>query len=305
MPGPVLTGHAATTVGALVWTFGGLDARGHATATLRTFDGLQWRDVDAEDSPSKRMYTSLTCVDENTLVACGGWDPGDKGSGGTFYDDVWRFCTATGAWSRSACTTGAPFSRHTAHLVDVGGGERRVLLRTFRCVDHVLLYDAQRDTMRRQPTTGDGPAHLSMQAGTVLGGTRVVLFGGSTREREMTADVFVLDTTTWVWRRFPTSPASGPSPRASAMLVAVDAGGGEEVLLFGGAGLRDGRLHPTADLWKMRLREDAVEWTELDTPNPAPRVAGVVSPHGTGSYVLHGGWDGASTFGDTWTLRVG
>jgi hypothetical protein len=250
------------------------------------------------------MYTSLTAVG-SSLVVCGGWDPGSKGSGGVFHDDIWRFCTDTGKWSRSACTADAPFSRHTAHAVR-DGSSSLVLLHTFRCDDHVLLYDPERDTLRRQPTTGDGPKALSMQAGcTVLDGTKVVLVGGSTRTREMTSDVFVLDTATWAWRRF--SDPAGPTPRASVMLVGSSDG---EALFFGGAGVDaaytgGSSLRPTSDLWKLRLRDEDVEWTRVKMDaEPPPRVAGIVARHGDARVVLHGGWDPRTpeTLGDAWVM---
>ena len=305
--GPALTGHAAATSGGLVWSFGGLDAKGKASDALRTFDGLRWRTVDTFGAfaPSARMYTSLTASGPDTLVLCGGWDPGPKGSGGAFHDDIWRLCTKTGRWSRSTCVASAPFSRHTAHAVTVEGAPR-VLIHTFRCDDHVLLYDAVADTLRRQPTTGHAPAGLSMQSGAVLG-SRVVLFGGSTRQRQMTSAVFVLDTETWEWQRH--VPEGGPSPRASSVLVARQ-GEPDEALLFGGADIKEEysssqSLNPKSDLWRLRL-DEGIQWSRLDTDkSPSPRVASTIVSHGD-EYVLHGGWDPRipETLQDTWTLRL-
>lgn len=185
------------------------------------------------------------------MLLVGGWNPGDPGSGGIFLDSVYLFDLKDLSSQEMAPVPGGPVSRHAACTVG-----NRVVVITFR---GVLVWDGEGDSLREQPTTGEGPEGLSMwMAGTLarnsgevrtddaaghflrcavtaLGGSELLVFGGSTREQRMSSDAFVLDTESWAWRKLKVAPGSAaPTPRASSCAAPVDA---DRCVVFGGAGL--------------------------------------------------------------------
>lgn len=304
--GPSRAGHAsARTSDGVTWAFGGLDKEGRASANMwkKATEACEWMLVeDTGDGPSSRMYASLTWIDDETMVLCGGWDPAEKGSGGVFYDDIWTFHASAERWTRSACSLpDGPVSRHTAHRLNDG----RVLLQTFK---GSAIYCPKEDRVERRATTGESPMGLSMQSGSELK-DRVVLFGGATSSQTMTSNVYVLNTTTWHWTCF--QAEHGPSPRASSCMAPLADSSG--VLVFGGAGIADAYDHgrglvPTNEAWILRFPGGGDPlWAQCDASIglPAPRVAAIMERTDS-SFTIHGGWDPGSgmTFDDTWTLEV-
>ena len=96
--GPSISGAAAATLPdgqGGTYLFGGLSSTGAATNELWRFterDGLTggpgWELLEpAGTPPPPRMYSAAVIAHDNTLLIIGGWDPGAKGSGGTFLDD--------------------------------------------------------------------------------------------------------------------------------------------------------------------------------------------------------------------------
>lgn len=305
-PGPVRAGHAATLLSdGSMWTFGGLDASGSATADMwkKSPGESTWELVeDMNDGPPPRMYASLTHAPGNTIVLCGGWDPGEKGSGGVFYDDIWTYDVGASAWSRSACSLpDGPVSRHTAHPLQDG----RILFQTFR---GTVCYQPDEDAVERQRTTGHAPLGFSMQSGAVCK-DKVVLFGGATSGQSMTSDVYVLNTTSWHWSCFKTD--HGPTPRASSSMAPLEDASG--VIVFGGAGIPDeyaqGKgLIPTNEAWVLRVHDaGGVTWEACQArTKPPARVAAIMERSDLLSYTVHGGWDPQTgrTLGDTWALEL-
>jgi N-acetylneuraminic acid mutarotase len=248
---------------------------------------------DAEEGPSARMYAASAVLGDS-LVMCGGWD-----GKGLFYDDVWVYDLVDETWKSTTSLPGGPASRHTMCALN----DTHALVHTFRCEDHVLLFNGT--TVRRQSTTGDAPGGYSMQAisRTSRG---VVLVGGSTRLQEMSNDVFELDTTTWHWTKYPTD-SDGPSPRASSAMCTTDRP--DVFWVFGGAELRgpydDGKgLTPLNDVWRLDMTRATPQWTHLESPTyVTPRVAAVLERIGTAA-VLCGGWNPQTKafLNDTWVM---
>ena len=228
------------------------------------------------------------------MYVFGGWDPGRKGSGGAFLDDVWRLDTDALEW-RQVAALPAPVSRHSSCSFD-----DKVVLHTFR---DTLVFEG--GEVRVQPTTGDAPAGLSMCAAARVGDSMLVI-GGSTRERGMSNDVYRLNTTTWEWAKM-RRVGHIPSPRASACATSL---GASRCVVFGGAGLgaegyADGMgLQPSDETYLVEVRDDDATLTRLEHAlAPTPRVAASLDTV-DGRLVLQGGWNPTSmeTFEETFGL---
>ena len=305
---PGLAGHASS-VSAFndrMYTFGGLQHDGSVVNEVWSTDGAglwlleHYHRSLADPTPPKRMYAASTTLND-TLVVTGGWDPGQKGSGGVFFDDVWKYNVMTRQWSRSQCMLedGAA-SRHVMEAINA----THAIVHTFRCKGHVLVYDVQQDVMTKQPVTGDEPDALSMQASAMsLGGERLVLFGGAQRSQVMTNDVFVLDMDAWHWTRR-RAPENGdlPSPRAaSSMCTHVKDG-----CFFVFAGAEGRGLCPRNDLWMLDMSDQASSmWTRVPCDDAPPaRVTAAMERLSSGRVVVTGGWSPETheVFNDTFAL---
>ena len=171
--------------------------------------------------------------------------------------------------------------------------------------------------MREQPTTGEAPVGLSMCAAAPLGDSSMLVFGGSTKAQGMSADVYVLDTARWAWRKLrPEGSAEDgrvPTPRGSSSAAPEGEG---SCLIFGGAGLGGGGYEGGAGLrafdetWRVRVDGDVAQWECVHEGGaegaPAPRVAASLSALPSGAFLLQGGWDPKSkdTFDEPHVLSL-
>jgi len=122
---------------------------------------------------------------------------------------------------------------------------------------------------------------------------RVVLFGGFGLDNEPLNDTWIFDGATW-------SSVAAPSPppaRFEASMAALDAGGREEVVLFGGMVGNPGDT--SDDTWLF----DGTTWSQVMTAtSPPARMNASMATLG-GRVVLFGGQAGiGGAFGDTWTF---
>lgn len=304
--GPKVSGHAAS-IGpdGGVYCFGGLtgSAGSPCTAELWRFSDDKWEHLKTTGGgPGPRMYSASAVLNSNFYLI-GGWDPEGPGSGGTFKDEVWKLDLKRLSWEALAPIPCGAVSRHAACTV----GDR-VLVHTFR---GLFVLDEASGTLREQPTHGDTPGAVSMCAFSCLASHEALLFGGSTKTQEMTADAHVLDIGTWTWRKLRRDGDGGPSPRASACAAPLAAAAkqdeGPSCIVFGGAGLGGGGydggrgLVAFDETWRLRVDGDVARWEQVADAasdggaSPRARVAASLSalPAGRG-LLLHGGWDPAS-----------
>jgi len=287
-------GHASVTIDGKVYAFGGLVLDG-ATSQVRVFDADDGWDTFStkSDPPAKRMYAAGSAYADE-LVICGGWDPGDKGSGGTFYDDVWALNVTSGMWRKLDCVLpGGGVSRHTATSV----GEGKIVIHAFRCRNFLIVLDMNENLLEVQPTTGPSPHGLSMMSATFHPKENVIVFsGGSTKVQMMSEGVYVLDVTTWTWSELDVSNA--PVPTASSSSIALQStSAGMRQLVFGGASVPDGNdsgLKSSNELWKLdvSMEDSRCEWARVVTTGfvPLERVGSQMDDLGNNRILVHGGW---------------
>ena len=166
----------------------------------------------------------------------------------------------------------------------------------------VALAVALQIDMRWSPCTAaseaDGgeppPSPRSGHSATLVGGDRVVVFGGL-HGKHFCGDTVVFDVTLERWFRPRAAAVGGPGPRAFHCAVAVD----KELYVFCG---RTGRTQH-GDAWA--LDTETWSWTDLSRRFPssapvAPRDFGTASrvPN-TPRILLFGGFDGARWLNDT------
>ena len=94
--GPKVSGAASASLKdgrVLLW--GGLDEARNAVDSLYAFEDGAWTPVETTGfKPQKAMYAAAATQSlvgtsgKEEFVVCGGWDPGEKGSGGSFSDAV-------------------------------------------------------------------------------------------------------------------------------------------------------------------------------------------------------------------------
>jgi len=284
--GPLVSGHVqCVDAHGRVLAFGGLtgSAGSPTTNELWAFDKGGWSLLldGTAGGPGPRMYAAGAVLD-GVLVVFGGWDPGAPGSGGSFKDEVWRLDVDSLLWSQLGPLPHAA-SRHTACTI----GDK-IVVHTFRST---LVCDGI--SVREQATTGEAPDGFSMCAAAPLGDRDMLVFGGSTKAQGMTANAYVLDTSTWHWRKLRPTGDVLPSPRASCAAAPLD---GTTCVVFGGAGLGGAGYEGGAGLtafdetFALRVDGDEAIWTSIEAPGPPARVAASLSPLPTGGFLLHGGW---------------
>jgi hypothetical protein len=320
---PRRSGHAAFVADKTPYVFGGYveqDAKdANAMFTRYVVNDLwkwnnkkdEWIPLDATgDVPGPRLVTAMATIQDKVYMF-GGWDPEFAGDGGVILDTVHELNLSNGdsdsdnaSWKKLDVTMpGGPTSRHVAVTIPSTG---TILIHTFRCDNHVLLFDPAVGEFRRQPTTGPCPSSRGLHAATMVNATTFCVFGGAAQDQSMSNESFLLDTVTWEWTKInPTGDC--PSPRAGPCLCSDNNGC---VVLFGGAEASETGLKPRADVWSLSL--DTQEWTLLldDKDGPPPRNAATLTEidltdqTGTG-FILTGGWAPfRQTWDDCYVLRI-
>ena len=201
-----------------------------------------------------------------------------------------------------------PVSRHAACTVG-----NKMVMHTFR---GILVKTASEDggsLWMEQATTGDGPEGLSMCAMAPLSDNSLLIFGGSTKTQQLSADAFVLNTDTWEWTKLVIDGDNG-SPEARASPCAAQCGE-NQCVIFGGACLGGGGyeggagLQAQDDTWHLTVKDGkkaAWELVKAAGDGPKARLAATLSPlpSSGGGLLLAGGWDPkGGTFDDAWILR--
>lgn len=303
---PKVCGHGCCNVGSdKLLLFGGLKEDRTATNELWLYEKKKWElMIPSEKGPGPRMYVGMAFLNSKVYVM-GGWDPEAKGSGGSFKDEIWSLNPATLEWAQCGKLPCGPISRHTA--VKVGDS---IIMHTFKPGDEGVVVLRDDGTCHAQATSGDAPEGLSMCTAAALTDHEMIIFGGSTKTQQMSNDVYVLDTKTWVWTKLQAT-GSIPPPRASSSMARID---DRSAIVFGGAGLRPegygggAGLMGSDETYVLSLQDDGAaewSWVNVDSP-PRARIAASLNYMSENEVLLTGGWDPSTTemFDDACTLKL-
>lgn len=155
----------------------------------------------------------------------------------------------------------------------------------------------------REAQHGDVPAPRFGHTTTLIGGTRVVLFGGATGDSgryTIIADAYLLEASTNTWSRIQTDGA-GPSARAAHAAACVDP---SQLVVYGGS--TGGGSLSTDEPYLLDIRNEARPvWTAIPVLGPSPgRRYGHTMVHNKPLLVVFGGNNGQQAKNDIWVLDV-
>lgn len=272
---------------------------------------------ESNKTPQQRLAASASTLDDSAFIF-GGWDPQTPGTGGVILDSVSEYSASKGEWMGPTLASTA-LEETTSRHVTVSISDDSILLHNHRCSDYVLLFQkdsAARDySLHRQPTKGTGPSPRGLHAACKLGDNHIVVFGGAAQDQSMSNEVFVLNLSSWTWKKLDSATSSTPVPRASPCLCALD---DTTCILFGGATPSATMgLEGLNDLWLMKtdIKKGSVSWKKLDIAEsatiPPGRNAATLMPvdlqnvDNCQCFLLSGGWAPfVKTHNDSFVLKV-
>jgi len=97
-----------------------------------------------------------------------------------------------------------------------------------KMTNQVYYYDAETDTWNKIKSVGTSPSPRKNHSASMLGGNRMLVFGGET-DQGFSDELFELDCTNWTWKKHP-HENKWPSPRAGHSLSVL----GDFAILLGG-----------------------------------------------------------------------
>lgn len=218
--------------------------------------------------------------------------------GGLHFGDVLKLNVETMAWSLVATTGQCPGTRdsHGAALV----GHRMLVFggtNGGRKVNDLHVLDLRTGEWTRPQCKGaPPPSPRESHTVTVVGGDRLVVFGGSGEgEGNYLCDVHVLDVPTMTWSSPEVRGGHAPAPRDSHSAVAV----GRRLFVFGGD--CGDRYHGDVDV----LDVDTMAWSMFPVKGASPGVRAGHAAMSVGSKVyIIGGVGDKHYYSDVWVLDV-
>lgn len=162
---------------------------------------------------------------------------------------------------------------------------------------------ASRPEFVKEAQRGDVPLARFGHTTTLVGGGRVVLFGGATGDSgryTITADAYSLDTNTDTWVKI-TAEGAAPTARAAHAAACVDL---SQMVIYGGA--TGGGSLSSDDLHLLDTRqEDHAQWMSVPVLGSTPgRRYGHSMVFSKPSLIVFGGNSGQTAESDIWVLDV-
>mmetsp|Transcript_5084 Transcript_5084/g.11238 ORF Transcript_5084/g.11238 Transcript_5084/m.11238 type:complete len:855 (-) Transcript_5084:115-2679(-) len=162
---------------------------------------------------------------------------------------------------------------------------------------------AAKPEFAKEAQHGDVPAPRFGHTTTLVGNTKVVMFGGATGDSgryTITADAFVLEVSTNTWTRVP-AEGTVPSARAAHAAACVDM---SQMVVYGGA--TGGGSLSSDELYLLDIRqEDQCQWMSVPVTGPTPgRRYGHTMVFNKPVLIVFGGNNGQQAESDIWVLDV-
>lgn len=266
--------------------------------------------------PQQRLAAAAATIGDSAFIF-GGWDPQTPGTGGVILDSISQFSASKGDWMGPNLRT-ISLPETTSRHVTISISDDSILLHNHRCTDHVLLFQkdssSNKYTLNRQATSGTAPSPRGLHAACKLRQNHVVVFAGAAQDQTMSNEVFVLNLSSWTWKKLAPSTASVPVPRASPCMCPLDE---TTCIVFGGATPSSTGLEGLNDLWLMKADIDggSVAWEKLEVEEsesiPPGRNAATLMPvqlpdfENCQCFLLSGGWfPFVTTHNDSFVLKV-
>ncbi|CAL9112706.1 unnamed protein product [Musa hybrid cultivar] len=302
------SGHTAINVGkSKVVVFGGFaDKRFLDDIAVYDIENRLWftpectgSGSDEQVGPSPRAFHVAVAIDCNMFIFGGR-------SGGKRMGDFWMLDTDIWQWSELTSYGDLPSPREFAaasaignrKIVMYGGWDGKKWLSDVYILDTISL------EWTELSITGSVPQPRCGHSATMVE-KRLLIFGGRGGGGPIMSDLWALkglideenETPGWTQLKL---PGQNPSPRCGHTVTS----GGHYLLLFGGHGT--GGWLSRYDIYHndcIVLDRVSVQWKRLATSNDPPAARAYHSMTSIGSrYLLFGGFDGKTTFGDLWWL---
>ncbi len=267
-----------------VLLFGGYNGSGYLNDTW-VYQGGAWQLLSTPVAPSPRAGAGITYDPlDGAVILYGGVGPAG------YLNDTWEF--SGGIWSQLNTTGGLGGRAESAMTYDAG--DKLVVL--FGGYNGGYLGDTWTLVGHRwseiTPSVSPGPRSEAAMAWDPTEHA-VILFGGT--DGSALGDTWSFSAGAWT-----ALPASGPSPRAGALMTFDPAGTDDYLLLTSGAATSTSYL---GDSWAL----EASGWTEISTgASPGARSGStLVWDALDGVVVLFGGMNGGTYLNDTWEFIAG
>ncbi|KAJ3684023.1 hypothetical protein LUZ61_013187 [Rhynchospora tenuis] len=306
------SGHTAVNVGkSKVVVFGGFaDKRFLLDIAVYDIENKLWYTPECRGSggseeqsgPCARAFHVAVVIDCNMFIF--GGRAGSKRLG-----DFWMLDTEIWQWSELTSFGDLPSPREFAAASAIGN--RKIVMYGGwdgkKWLSDVYIMDTMSLEWTELSITGSVPPARCGHSATMVE-KRLLVFGGRGGAGPIMGDLWALkglieeenETPGWTQLRL---PGQSPSPRCGHTVTS----GGHYLLLFGGHGT--GGWLSRYDVYYndcIVLDRVSVQWKRMNTSNepPPPRAYHSMTCIGT-RYLLFGGFDGKTTFGDFWWLVPG
>uniref|UniRef100_A0A0D6QRX5 Uncharacterized protein n=1 Tax=Araucaria cunninghamii TaxID=56994 RepID=A0A0D6QRX5_ARACU len=302
------SGHSAVRVGkSMVVIFGGLlDKRFLSDIVVFDTENRLWfepectgNESDGQVGPCPRAFHVAVAIDCHMFVFGGR-------SGRKRLGDFWMLDTDIWQWTELSSYGDLPPARDFAAGAAVGN--RKLVMYGgwdgTKWLSDVYVLDTMSLEWIQLPIMGSSPPPRCGHTATMVE-KRLLIFGGRGGGGPIMGDLWALkglfeeenESPTWTQLKL---PGQAPAPRCGHTITY----GGNQLLVFGGHGT--GGWLTRYDIYYndcIILDRASVQWKRLTVSNEHPPARAYHSMTRIGSrFLLFGGYDGKSTFGDIWWL---
>ena len=226
--------------------------------------------------------------------------------GGGDLDDTWVFTAHTLGWAHLALPTNPPPRAY--HAMSSLGNSKVLLFGGFdrgKYLGDTWIFDAASSGASSHPKwthvnpITPSPTPRSEHALALLGGSKVLLFGGDASGGALFDETWIYDASTHEWvQQHPTTSPQARADHGMANIGHANGNGNDNsILLFGGWS----NENIFDDTW-MYANGDWTPLTTATTTTPSRRDSFAMAPLKAGKVMLFGGFNGNSIFDDTYVF---
>lgn len=244
---PPRVGVTMASIGSTIYVFGGRDATHKELNELYSFDTTtdQWTLLSSGDTgPARRSYHSMV-ADDHRIYVFGGC--GEDGR----LNDLWAYVVIDKKWTKFPFPGENCKPRGGAGLAVSLGKIWVVYGFSGEELDDVHCFDPLQGKWEQVDTSGEKPTARSVFS-TVGIGKYIYIYGGEIDPSDLghlgagkfSSEMYVLDTETFVWKKFEDSSKSGdhPGPRGWCAFETASLDGEVGLLVYGGNSPTNARL---------------------------------------------------------------
>jgi hypothetical protein len=259
---------------------------GAALAVSAAAQGI-WARVPATGEPMSGRSSPAAAALGSQVYLFGGVRDDFRSGRNVFHDDLHRFDTGSGRWTRLSPAGAVPPPRAFAAAVPVphrrwmlvfGGALYADDFSSFTAYDDLWAYDVPRNQWTQLRSVNAGPPGR-VRPSMWHAGDRVYVFGGATAAQRALNDLWMFDLHSRRWTLLVADGAAGAPPARLEAYAASEAALGK-LTVYGGLSGADTGYVGRNDTWQFDLHRR--RWTDV-TP---PAEAGITPSRDTGSAAI-------------------